>query len=179
MKSLNLESMGINCPIFVNDSLCAYYKKLWAKYKKMWLSKYIYGFWISYSLVKVKVSESSPLVTITHDMMLIWRTSLRETNCWKIIQRIEMNLTNSTSQMLCFLYNYHYWSKLNSHRGLWGIFAMSPQRKDSVVALWKSLHSSLCLFFRDSAVLYFFPSYKYAHTYFSTSFRYCDSSPIC
>ena len=70
-------------------------------------------------------------------------------------------------------------SKVNSHGGLRDIVATSPQRKDSVVALWESLHSSLCLFFRESAVLHFFPSYRYTHTFFSTSFRYCDSSPVC
>ena len=164
--------MGISSPIFVKDSLCAYYKKLWAKCKKLWLNKYIHGFWVLHGLIKIKVSESSPPVTVTHVVDL--ENSLQESHCWKIIQRIEMTLTNYTSQMLCFLYNYHYWSKLNSRRGLWGIFAMSSQRKDSVVALWESLYCSLCLFFRESAVLYFFPSYRYAHAFFSTSFRYCD-----
>ena len=70
LKSLNLESMGISSPIFINDSLCAYYKKLWAKCKKLWLNKYIYGFWVSYGLIKIKVSEISLPVTITHDVDL-------------------------------------------------------------------------------------------------------------
>ena len=35
-------------------------------------------------------------------MMLIWRISLQETHCCKIILRIEKTLTNYTSQMLCF-----------------------------------------------------------------------------
>ena len=98
-------------------------------------------------------------------MMLIWRISLQETHCWKVIYRTEMALTNYTLQMLCFLYSYHCWSKLNSHRGLWGIFATSPQRKDSMMALWESVHSSLCIFFREIAVLYFFPNYRYAQTF--------------
>ena len=97
-------------------------------------------------------------------MMLIWRISLHDTNCWDITQRIEMTLTNYTSQM-CFLYSYHYWSKLKSHRGLWGIFAMSPQRKDSMMALWEFVHSLLCLLFREIAVLYFFPNHRYAQTF--------------
>ena len=62
--------MGISSPIFINDSLCAYYKKLWAKCKKLWLNKYIHRFWVSYGLIKIKVSESSPPVTITHDVDL-------------------------------------------------------------------------------------------------------------
>ena len=111
-------------------------------------------------------------------MMLIWKISLQETHCWKIIQRIEMTLTNYKSQMLCILYSYHYWSKLNSHRVLWGIFATSPQRKDFMMALWESINSSLCPFFREIAVSYFFPNYRYAQTFFITSFRYCDPSPV-
>ena len=62
--------MGIGSPIFINDSLCAYYKKLWAKCKKLWINKYRHGFWVSYGLIKFKVSESSPPVTITHDFDL-------------------------------------------------------------------------------------------------------------
>ena len=65
--------MGIGSPIFINGSLCAYYKKLWAKCKKLWLNKYIHEFWVSYGFRKVseiKVSESSPPVTITHDVDL-------------------------------------------------------------------------------------------------------------
>ena len=47
LKSLNLETMGISSPIVINDSLCPYYKKLWDKYKKLQLNKYIHGFWVS------------------------------------------------------------------------------------------------------------------------------------
>ena len=70
MKSLNLESIGISSPIFINDSLFTYYKKLWAKFKKLWFNKYIYGFWVWYGLIKIKVSESSLPVTIIHDVDL-------------------------------------------------------------------------------------------------------------
>ena len=31
LKGKNLTSLGINKPIYINDSLCTYYKKLWAK----------------------------------------------------------------------------------------------------------------------------------------------------
>ena len=62
--------MDISSPIFINDSLCVYYKKLWAKCKKLWLNKYIHGFWVSYGLIKIMVSERSLPVTITHDVDL-------------------------------------------------------------------------------------------------------------
>ena len=62
--------MGIGSPIFINDSSCTYCKKLWAKCKKFWINKYIHEFWVSYGLIKIKVPESSPRVTITHDVNL-------------------------------------------------------------------------------------------------------------
>ena len=62
--------MGISSPIFINDSLFAYYKKLWAKGKKLGHGKHIHGFWVSYGLTKIKVSESLPTVTITNDVDL-------------------------------------------------------------------------------------------------------------
>ena len=134
----------------------------------MWLNKYIYGFWVSYGLIKIKVSESSLPVTITHDVDL--ENKFAGNPLLKDNSEDWHDLTNYTSQMLCFLYNYHYWSKLNSHRGLWGIFATSPQSKDSMMAFWESVHASLCLFFRETAVLYFLPIYRYALSIFRLSF---------
>ena len=101
IETLNLEPMGISSPIFTNDSLCAYYKMLWAKCQNLWFNKYIYGFGVSYGLIKTKVSESSLPVTITLDIDL--ENNLQETHCSKIIQRIEITLTNYTSQMLFFI----------------------------------------------------------------------------
>ena len=34
LKGMNLCSIGINNPVFINDSLCLYYKMLWRKCKK-------------------------------------------------------------------------------------------------------------------------------------------------
>ena len=95
-KSMNLASMGISSPVFISDSLFAYYKKLWGKCKKLWQNKYIHGFWfwVSWGLIRVKVSESSPPVKLH---MLIWRTSLQETDCRKIIRRTEITLGNYRS----------------------------------------------------------------------------------
>ena len=41
LKGMNLCSIGINNPVFINDSFCSYYKMLWCKCKKLWSSKYI------------------------------------------------------------------------------------------------------------------------------------------
>ena len=34
-KGLDLSSIGISSVVFINDSLCWYYKNLWAKCKKL------------------------------------------------------------------------------------------------------------------------------------------------
>ena len=64
------ELMGINNPIFINDSLCAYHKKIQGKCKMIYMNKFIYGFWVSYELKKIKMSESSTPRIITHDVDL-------------------------------------------------------------------------------------------------------------
>ena len=47
LKGMNLCLVGINNPVFINDSLCSYYKMLWRKCKKLWSNKYIHAFWVS------------------------------------------------------------------------------------------------------------------------------------
>ena len=62
--------MGIISTTLINNKLCAYYEKLWAKCKKLWDNKFIHGFWVSYGLIKIKVSEGSPPITFLHDVDL-------------------------------------------------------------------------------------------------------------
>ena len=47
LKGMNLCSIGVNNPVFTNDSLCSYSKMLWRKCKKLWSNKYIHAFWVS------------------------------------------------------------------------------------------------------------------------------------
>ena len=47
LKSLDLSWTGINSALFINCSLCWYYKNLWTKCKKLWLNKSIHAFWTS------------------------------------------------------------------------------------------------------------------------------------
>ena len=70
LKGKNLTWLGINMPVYINDSLCIYYKKLWAKCKKLHNNKLIYAFWISNSSIKLKVSENGIIHVITHDLDL-------------------------------------------------------------------------------------------------------------
>ena len=70
LKVKNLTSLGINTPVYINDSLCIYYKKLWTKCKKLHNDKLIYAFWTSNVSIKLKVSENGSIHVITHDVDL-------------------------------------------------------------------------------------------------------------
>ena len=35
VKRMNLSSLGINSAVYINDSLCTYYKMLWGKFRKL------------------------------------------------------------------------------------------------------------------------------------------------
>ena len=70
LKGKNPTSLGINTPVYINDSLCIYYKKLWVKCKKLHNNKLIYAFWTSNDFIKVKVSKNDNNHIITHDVDL-------------------------------------------------------------------------------------------------------------
>ena len=69
LKGLDLSSIGINSAVFINDSLCRYYKNLWGKCKKpcLWLIKLIHGFWTSNGSIRLKLTETGNFRVITHD----------------------------------------------------------------------------------------------------------------
>ena len=62
-ESLNLPA-GVN--IYINESLCPYYKKLWTKCRKLWDAKRILSFWVSNGSIRVKLVNESVSI-ITHD----------------------------------------------------------------------------------------------------------------
>ena len=70
LKGMNLCSVGINNPVFINDSLCSYYKMLWRKCKKLWSSKYIHAFWVSNGTLRLKLTENGCVHIITHSQDL-------------------------------------------------------------------------------------------------------------
>ena len=70
LRGKNLTSLGINAPVYINDSLCIYYKKLWAKCKKLHYNKLIYAFWTSNGSIKLKIFENGNIHVITHDVDL-------------------------------------------------------------------------------------------------------------
>ena len=70
LKGMNLCSVDINNPVFINDSLCSYYKMLWRKFKKLWSSKYIHAFWVSNGTLRLKLTENGRVHIITHSQDL-------------------------------------------------------------------------------------------------------------
>ena len=51
--------------VFINKSLCSYYKKLWSLCKKLKLDNYLSSFWVSKDPIKLKLSDSSPTSIIS------------------------------------------------------------------------------------------------------------------
>ena len=47
LKTTDLKRIGITTPVYINDSLCIYYKKLCSKCKKLWSNKFIFSNWVS------------------------------------------------------------------------------------------------------------------------------------
>ena len=58
LEGMNLCSIGINNPVFINDGLCSCYKMLWRKCKELWFSKYIHAFWVSNDTLRLSLTES-------------------------------------------------------------------------------------------------------------------------
>ena len=66
LKGMNLCLTSINNPVFINDSLCSYYKMLWRKCKNLWCNKYIHAFWMSNGTLRLKLTASGRVHIITH-----------------------------------------------------------------------------------------------------------------
>ena len=66
LKTTNLKSLNISSPVFINDSLCHYYKVLWSKCKKLLSGGFINAFWFTGSMFRVKLTESSRPSNVSH-----------------------------------------------------------------------------------------------------------------
>ena len=67
LKGINLCSIGINNPVFINDSFCSYYKIIWQKKtKKFGLVNIFMFFWVSNSTLRLKLTASGHVRVITH-----------------------------------------------------------------------------------------------------------------
>ena len=69
LRKLRMKEIGfleVNPMVFVNQSLCTYYRVLWSKAKRLYSLKRISGFYVSGGTVKIKISENSLPLPITH-----------------------------------------------------------------------------------------------------------------
>ena len=68
LKSLDPTEWGIpeNTEIFVNESLCPYYRGIWNKCKKLRAIQKIHQFYTISGLIRVKLEETGPSKIITH-----------------------------------------------------------------------------------------------------------------
>ena len=88
LKGMNLCSIDINNPVFINDSFCSYYKMIWQKNKKIWSSKHIHVFWVFSSTLRLKLTASGHVHVITHcqDLdKLFPENELLRTNNWSLV----------------------------------------------------------------------------------------------
>ena len=68
---MNLSSLGINSTVYINDSLCTYYKMLWDKCIKLSWNKYIHSFWVANDKIKLKTVENGRVYSVTHRNNLV------------------------------------------------------------------------------------------------------------
>ena len=66
LKGTDLSSIGIRSPVYINDSLCKYYKMHWRKCKKLCVNKFIHSFCVSDGSITMKLSDSERSYMITH-----------------------------------------------------------------------------------------------------------------
>ena len=59
--------LGENPSIFINESLCGYYKGLWNKCRDLKKANKIHGFWIANGKIKYRIVEKGITYTVTHD----------------------------------------------------------------------------------------------------------------
>ena len=69
LKNLDMTDLDFSegTKIFVNESLCPYYRWLWSVCKKLRERKYIHSFFTSNGTIKVMLSENGRAHSITHD----------------------------------------------------------------------------------------------------------------
>ena len=71
-KNLDIGKYGFNdgSRIYINESLCPYYRGLQGKCKGLWQDKVIVSFYVINGILRVKKSEHDKPIIITHDVDL-------------------------------------------------------------------------------------------------------------
>ena len=81
LKNIDHKKIGLSCgtKLFINESLCGYYKLLWSKCKTLFLEKKIASFWVTNGTVKLKflndrihsITHEVDLSALTHEGLLV------------------------------------------------------------------------------------------------------------
>ena len=68
LKNLTFEDLGIpeNTNLYINESLCPYYRGIWNRCKWLKANKNINSFYTINGVVKIKIKETSSAKSITH-----------------------------------------------------------------------------------------------------------------
>ena len=66
-KSLKNDAICPSMSLFINPSLCSYYKYLWSKCKALWSGKLISSFWVSNGSLKIKLGDDTVKSVIHKD----------------------------------------------------------------------------------------------------------------
>ena len=66
LKTTDLSQKGFppSTTVFINKSLCSYYRFLWSECKKLWSKKAILSFWVSNGPIRIKESENSLAILV-------------------------------------------------------------------------------------------------------------------
>ena len=72
LKAMNLSSLGINSVVYINNSLCTYYKMLWGKCMKLLLNKHIHSFWVTNGTIKFKTVENGRVYAVTETIYVLF-----------------------------------------------------------------------------------------------------------
>ena len=68
LKSVDITKVGLpqGSLVFINQSLCSYYKYLWSICKRLHSKKRIHSFWVSNRNVNLRVRENTPVLLVSH-----------------------------------------------------------------------------------------------------------------
>ena len=72
MRNLDMKDLDLprDTKIYINQSLCFYYRIFWSKAKRLQNIGSIDNFYVSSGTIKIKVTENSSQITITHHWMI-------------------------------------------------------------------------------------------------------------
>ena len=66
LRTVDKETIGVNTPIYINESLCRANKVLWSKCRRLKNEKFLHAFWVTNGSIKLKVNENSTANKIEH-----------------------------------------------------------------------------------------------------------------